>query len=34
LADKGEVKITINNFIDIALRHPQEFVVSADAANQ
>lgn len=34
LADKAEVKITINNFIDIALRHPQEFVVSADAANQ
>lgn len=34
LADKAEVKITINNFVDIALRHPQEFVVSADAANQ
>ena len=34
LADKAEVKITINNFIDIALRHPQEFVVSSDAANQ
>lgn len=34
LADKAEVKITINNFMDVALRHPQEFVVSADAANQ
>jgi HK97 family phage major capsid protein len=34
LADKAEVKITINNFIDFALRHPQEFVVSTDAANQ
>lgn len=34
LADKAEVKITINNYIDIALRHPQEFVVSSDAANQ
>lgn len=34
LADKAEVKITINNFVDIALRHPQEFAVSADAANQ
>jgi HK97 family phage major capsid protein len=34
LADKAEVKITINNFVDFALRHPQEFVVSADAANQ
>ena len=34
LADKAEIKITINNFVDFALRHPQEFVVSADAANQ
>ena len=34
LADKAEVKITINNFVDFAIRHPQEFVVSADSANQ
>ena len=33
-AANGEVVITINNFVDFACRHPQEFVVSTDAANQ
>ena len=34
LAKNAEVAITINNFVDFACRHPQEFVVSADSANQ
>lgn len=34
LADKAEVKITTNTFVDFACRHPQEFVVSSDSAAQ
>jgi len=34
LADKAEVKITMNTWGDVAIRHPQCFAVSSDAANQ
>ncbi len=29
----AQVRITINTFIDVALRHPQSFCISADAGN-
>ena len=34
LDTQAEVRITVNAFIDVAVRHPQSFCVSADAANQ
>lgn len=34
LADKGEVKITMNTYGDVAIRHPQCFCASADSAAQ
>jgi len=34
LAKKAQVQITVNTWVDSALRHPQSFVCSADAGNQ
>jgi HK97 family phage major capsid protein len=34
MATSAEVKITLNSFIDIAILHPQSFVVSGDSAAQ
>jgi HK97 family phage major capsid protein len=34
LAQNGEIRLTINTFGDVALRHPQAFVVSTDSAAQ
>lgn len=34
LDTQAEVRITCNVFIDVAIRHPQSFCVSADPANQ
>jgi HK97 family phage major capsid protein len=34
LAAKGRVRIVANSLVDIAVRHPESFVVSTDAGNQ
>jgi HK97 family phage major capsid protein len=33
-AGKGEIIVTLNSWMDSAVRHPQSFAVSADSANQ
>jgi HK97 family phage major capsid protein len=34
LAAKGRVRIVVNSLVDVAVRHPESFVVSTDAGNQ